>query len=257
MEMLGPKTPVIVAGGASGIGYGTCVALAEHGRPVSVWDIQAYKAKEVATECAERFAVSTDFQVVDLADPKALQSAVSATLQALGSVGGLAYCAGVNAWQEGPHEVGQNGWNLVMGVNLRGPAVLTRLLIPSLKAANPGSAVVMVSSASTFDASTWADPAYLSSKMGLIGLTRSLAKGLAGDGIRVNLVTPGTIDTPLFRQGVASSGGSAEATAERVPLGRLGEPIDVGRAIRFMLSDEAAFVTGTNLVVDGGRTSAG
>ena len=93
--------------------------------------------------------------------------------------------------------------------------------------------------------------------MGLIGLTRALAKGLAGDGIRVNVVTPGTIDTPLFRRGIESAGGSAEATAAVVPLGPLGQPIDVGRAIRFMLSDEASFITGSNLVVDGGRTSAG
>jgi NAD(P)-dependent dehydrogenase (short-subunit alcohol dehydrogenase family) len=257
MEMLGPKTPVIVAGGASGVGYGTCLALAEHGRPVSVWDIQADAARATAAECAERFGVPTDFQVVDLADPEALEKSVPATLKTLGGAGGLAYCAGVNAWDEGPQDVGQRGWEHVMGVNLRGAAVLTRLLIPALKNANPGSAIVTVSSASTFDAGTWRDPAYLSSKMGLIGLTRALAKGLAPDGIRVNVVTPGTIDTPLFRQGIESAGGSAQETAARVPLGRLGQPLDVGRAIRFMLSDEASFITGTNLVVDGGRTSAG
>ena len=84
-----------------------------------------------------------------------------------------------------------------------------------------------------------------------------MARGLAADRIRVNVVTPGTIDTPLFRRGVANAGGSPERTAQTVPLGRLGEPIDVGRAIRFLLSDEAAFITGANLVVDGGRTSAG
>jgi NAD(P)-dependent dehydrogenase (short-subunit alcohol dehydrogenase family) len=257
MEILGPKTPVIVAGGASGVGYGTCLALAEHGRPVSVWDIQADAAKATALECAERFGVPTDFQVVDLADPGALERSVPATLQKLGGVGGLAYCAGVNAWHEGPYEVGQQGWEHVMGVNLRGAAIMIRLLIPALKEANPGSAVATVSSASTFDALTWRDPAYLSSKMGLIGLTRALAKALAADGIRVNVVTPGTIDTPLFRHAIESVGGSAEETAARVPLGRLGQPIDVGRAIRFMLSDEASFITGTNLVVDGGRTSAG
>jgi NAD(P)-dependent dehydrogenase (short-subunit alcohol dehydrogenase family) len=257
MEILGPKTPVIVAGGASGVGYGTCLALAEHGRSVSVWDVQANAAQATAAECAERYGVPTDFQVVDLTDPEALERCVPATLKTLGGVGGLAYCAGVNAWDEGPHDVGQQGWEHVMGVNLRGPAILIRLLIPALKDANPGSAIVTVSSASTFDAGTWRDPAYLSSKMGLIGLTRALAKGLAADSIRVNVVTPGTIDTPLFRHAIEAIGGSAEATAASVPLGRLGQPIDVGRAIRFMLSDEASFITGANLVVDGGRTSAG
>jgi NAD(P)-dependent dehydrogenase (short-subunit alcohol dehydrogenase family) len=257
MEMLGPKTPVIVTGGASGIGRGACLALAEHGRAVAVWDIQEQLAHEVAAECRERFGVKAHAQVVDLADPQALEAGLSATVSALGGVGGLAYCAGINAWHEGPDQVGGEGWDRVMAVNLHGAANLCRLLLPVLKQANPGSAIALCSSASTFDAGTWRDPAYLSSKMGLIGLARALAKGFAADGIRVNVVTPGTIDTPLFRHGIASANGSAEATARSIPLGRLGEPIDLGRAIRFLLSDEASFVTGTNLVVDGGRTSAG
>jgi NAD(P)-dependent dehydrogenase (short-subunit alcohol dehydrogenase family) len=257
VEMLGPKTPVIVTGGASGVGRGACQALAEHGRPIAVWDIQEELAHEVADECRKLYGVATHVQLVDLADERALVAGVAATIAALGSVGGLAYCAGINAWDESTHEVGGKGWDRVMGVNLRGPAVLMRLLIPALKAANPGSAITLCSSASTFDTGTWGDPAYLTSKTGLIGLARAMAKGLAADGIRVNVVTPGTVDTPLFRQGIAHANGSAEATAKSVPLRRLGAPIDLGRAIRFLLSDEASFITGTNLVVDGGRTSAG
>lgn len=256
MEMLGPKTPVVVAGGASGVGRGACLALAEHGRPVAVWDIQEALAREVADECRERFGVATHVERVDLADATALKAATASTIAALGGVGGLAYCAGVNAWHEGPEQVGGEGWQRVMAVNLNGPAMLARLMLPSLRAF-PASAITLASSASTFDTGTWRDPAYLASKMGLIGLARALAKGLAAYGVRVNVVTPGTIDTPLFRKGIENGGGSAEATAKTVPLGRLGKPIDVGRAIRFLLSDEASFITGTNLVVDGGRTSAG
>ena len=88
MEILGPKTPVIVAGGASGVGYGTCLALAEHGRAVSVWDIQADAAKATAAECPQHFGVPTDFQVVDLADAEALETSVAAALKTLGGVGG-------------------------------------------------------------------------------------------------------------------------------------------------------------------------
>jgi NAD(P)-dependent dehydrogenase (short-subunit alcohol dehydrogenase family) len=132
-----------------------------------------------------------------------------------------------------------------------------RLLVPALKDANPGSAVVVLSSASTLDTSTWADPAYLVSKTGLVGLARAMARGLASDRLRVNVVTPGTIDTQLFRAGLAHAGGRAEDAAKTIPLGRVGDPMDVARAIRFLLSDEAAFITGANLVVDGGRTSAG
>lgn len=256
MEMLGPHTPVIVTGGASGVGRGTCTALAEHGRAIAVWDVQLELAQEVATECRERFGVAAQAVHVDLGDERSLEAAVAETLVEFESVGALAYCAGVNAWHEGPDAVGGPGWEHVMGVNLYGPARLIRMLLPTLKTC-PGAAITLASSASTFDTGTWRDPAYLSSKMGLIGLGRAMAKGLAADGIRVNVVTPGTIDTPLFRHGIASANGSAEATALNIPLGRLGQPIDVGRAIRFLLSDEASFITGTNLVVDGGRTSAG
>jgi NAD(P)-dependent dehydrogenase (short-subunit alcohol dehydrogenase family) len=257
MELLGPKTGVIVAGGAAGIGHAACLALAEHGRSVAVWDVQADAARKTAAECEARFGVHTHVEVVDLSDPAAVVAAVSSSASALGGVGALAYCAGVNAWEAGPYEVGGAEWDYVMNVNLRGAATLIRALIPALQAANPGSAVVVLSSASTFDTSTWHDPTYLTSKTGLVGLARAMARGLAADGIRVNVISPGTIATELFRKGVESAGNRVEDVAKGIPLGRVGDPMDVARAIRFLLSDEAAFITGTNLVVDGGRTSAG
>jgi NAD(P)-dependent dehydrogenase (short-subunit alcohol dehydrogenase family) len=257
MELLGPKTGVIVAGGAAGIGHATCLALAEHGRPVAVWDVQAEAAHETAAMCRDRFGVKGDVQLVDLADQAAVEKAVPASVGALGGVGALAYCAGVNGWRAGPSRVATDEWDHVMNVNLRGPATLIRLLVPALKAANPGSAIVVLSSASILDTSTWRDPTYLSSKMGLLGLARGMARGLAGDGIRVNVICPGTTDSALFREGLAQSGSTVEDVENLIPLGRLGDPMDIARAIRFLLSDEAAFITGTNLVVDGGRTCGG
>jgi NAD(P)-dependent dehydrogenase (short-subunit alcohol dehydrogenase family) len=252
------KTGVIVAGGAAGMGRATCLALAEHGRPVAVWDIQGEAAHATANECHDRFGVKTHVEVLDLVDPQAIEQAVSRSVPAVGRVGALAYCAGVNAWQEGPYEVGGDGWNHVMGVNLHGPAIVIRDLIPALKAANPGSAIVVLSSASIFDTSTWRDPAYLASKTGVVGLVRAMARALGPEGIRVNVVTPGATDTNLFREGVRhNSGGDIEHLIKRIPLGRLGDPMDIAHAVRFLLSDDAAFITGANLVVDGGRTSAG
>jgi NAD(P)-dependent dehydrogenase (short-subunit alcohol dehydrogenase family) len=253
----GPRTPVVVTGGAQGIGHAVCLALAEHGRPVSVWDVQANAAHEVAGRCRDRFGVDTDVQIVDLADLSAAESAVAGTVAALGGVGALVYCAGVNAWEAGPHEVPTTEWDRVMRVNLRGPAILIPLLLPALRAANPGSAVVVLSSASTRDFSTWKDPTYLSSKTGLEGLARAMARGLGPDGIRVNVVSPGTTDSALFREGLEKTGHTVDEVARTIPLGRLGEPMDVARAVRFLLSDDAGFITGTNLVVDGGRTSGG
>lgn len=257
MKPLGPETGVIVAGGAAGMGRAACLALAEHGRPIAVWDIQEAAARETAAECRERFGVTTDVQVVDLSDAAALEKAVAHSLAAVGSVGALAYCAGVNAWDEGPYDATGEGWEHVINVNLRGPATLIRLLIPALKAANPGSAVVMLSSAAVIDTGAWRDPAYMSAKTGLLGLGRAMSRALAGDGIRVNVICPGTTDSELFRKGLESIGYTVDDIVKQIPLGRVGDPMDIAYAIRFLLSNEASFITGVNLVVDGGRTVGG
>ena len=257
MKPLEPSTGVIVAGGAAGMGRAACLALAEHGRPIAVWDVQEDAARETAAECHERFGVTTDVQVIDLCDDAALDAAVAASLGVLGNVGALAYCAGVNAWTEGPYEATGEGWDHVMGVNLRGPATLIRLLVPALKAANPGAAIVMLSSASILDTGAWRDPAYTASKMGLLGLTRAMSRALAGDGIRVNMICPGTTDSALFRKGLEGIGYSVDDVVKQIPLGRIGDPLDIAYAIRFLLSNEASFITGVNLVVDGGRTVGG
>lgn len=260
MSESSPATGVIVAGGAAGMGRATCLALAEHQRPVAVWDIKEDAAQATAAECSERYGVRTDVQVVDLADltdESTLTNAVAASAAALGGVGALAYCAGVNGWSAGPYGVAGDEWDRVLNVNLRGPALLTRLLIPALKESGPGAAVVMCSSASIIDIGAWRDPTYIAAKTGLLGLGRALSRGLAEDGIRVNVVCPGTTDTELFREGLERNGWTVEHIAKQVPLGRIGDPMDVARAIRFLLSDEAAYITGINLVVDGGRTVGG
>lgn len=256
MEPSRLETGVIVAGGAAGMGHATCLALAEHGRPVAVWDIQEEAARQTAAECRDRYGVKTDVRVVDLADAAAMEEAAAGSLAALGTIGALAYCAGVNAWNEGPYDSTGDGWEHVLNVNLRGPATLIRLLIPALKA-NPGSAVVMLSSASILDTGSWRDPAYMSSKTGLLGLGRAMSRALAGDGIRVNVICPGTTDSELFRKGLRGTGYSIDDIVKQIPLGRVGDPADIAYAIRFLLSAEASFITGVNLVVDGGRTVGG
>ena len=179
------------------------------------------------------------------------------SLATLGQVGALAYCAGINSWEEGPYDVPGAGWDKVVAVNLRGPATLISLLAPAMKAAAPGSAVVLLSSASIVDMGSWRDPAYVSSKTGLLGLGRAMSRALAADGIRVNVISPGTTDSALFRRGLEGIGYSVEDVVTQIPLGRLGDPVDIAHAVRFLLSDEASFITGVNLVVDGGRTVGG
>jgi NAD(P)-dependent dehydrogenase (short-subunit alcohol dehydrogenase family) len=144
-------------------------------------------------------------------------------------------------------------WGEVVDVNLRAEALLVRALLPALLHACPGSAVVGISSVEAL-IGHGVLPAYCSSKAGLLGLTRSLAHALGGDGIRVNAVCPGAVDTPMLAPLLAFEDGR-RLLEERIPLRRIATPEEVARAVRFLLSDEASYVHGSYLVVDGGMTA--
>jgi NAD(P)-dependent dehydrogenase (short-subunit alcohol dehydrogenase family) len=128
-----------------------------------------------------------------------------------------------------------------------------RALLPALRQAAPGSAVVAISSVEAL-VGHGALPAYCASKAGLLGLVRSLAHALGSEGIRVNAVCPGAVDTPMLAPLLAIPQ-ARRTLEERIPVGRIAEADDVARVVRFLLSDEAAYVHGSSLVVDGGLTA--
>ncbi|MGI5164804.1 SDR family NAD(P)-dependent oxidoreductase [Spirillospora sp. CA-253888] len=243
-----PGTGVVVTGGASGIGLASARALAEAGRPVALWDLA--DASAAAKEIAAAHGVAAHAVALDVTDTAALPAAAAASREALGTIGGLVHAAGV----PGPHAVGdltEERWDLVLDVNLRAQALIVQELLADLRA-HPGSAVVGIASIEAFQGQAFI-PAYCASKAGVLGLTRALAHHLAADGVRVNAVCPGYIDTPMLR------GSTPEELighfTRKAPLGRLGDPAEVGRAVRFLMSDEASFITGTHLTVDGGTTA--
>lgn len=249
-----PGSGVVVTGGGSGIGRATCLALAEVGRPVAAWDRNAEEAEETARRCAEEHGVTALALEVDVSDTPALARATERSEQALGTLGGLVHAAGVG----GPAtvtDIDDTRWDEVLDINLRAAAMLTNATVPALARAKPGSAIVFISSIEAFVGNTFL-AAYCSSKAGLLGLTRASAHTLGSEGIRVNSVCPGAVDTPLLAPLLAMPN-AREHLESATPLGRLAEPEDIARVVRFLLSDEAAYISGTSITVDGGMVAVG
>jgi len=250
---LSPTTGVVVTGGASGLGRETCLALAEAGRPVAVLDVQAEGAATTAKECADRFGVIAHAQTIDLRDDAALKPAVDETLEALPSVGGFVHAAGVTLLAPFG-TIDDANWNTTMDVNLRSFVTLGQLLLPSLRAAGPGAAIAAVSSTEGLRGQPLI-PAYSASKHGVVGLVKSLARSL-GPEIRVNAVCPGFMDTPMLAKSMVEAGDEVvQQSLRMVPLARFSHPAEVARVIRFLLSDEASYVSGAAIPVDGGMLS--
>jgi NAD(P)-dependent dehydrogenase (short-subunit alcohol dehydrogenase family) len=241
-------TGVVVTGGASGIGRACAEALAAAGRPVALWDLDADGAKEIATALG-----SPSMGIgLDVTDEAALAAAAAQTRAALPSIGGMVHAAGMVV-SEPVGQIDFAHFRRVLDVNLTAHARITQLLLADLKAANPGSAVVGIASIEAVIGHA-AIPAYCSSKAGLVGLTRSMAAALGPHGIRVNVVCPGYIETPMLAPVLTIPGLREQYEASSV-LGRLGRPEDIAGVVRFLLSADAAFVTGQALVADGGVTA--
>ncbi len=246
-----PATGVVVTGGASGIGQACARALAEAGRPVSLWDLNGDGASDAAASISTDCGVTTHALGLDVTDGAAVADAVVAAREALGSIGGLVHAAGIVTAVDIDH-LTEEVWDSVLGVNLRAQAFVVKALLDDLRG-HQGSAVVGIGSIMSVVGNALI-PSYTSSKHGVVGLTKSLANHLGPDGVRVNAVCPGYIDTPMMGPSLSDPATKASLEAKS-PLGRVGTPVDIAKAVRFLMSDEAGFVTGTTLVVDGGVTS--
>ena len=231
----------LVTGAGSGIGEAVARGLHAEGAEVVLADAVGERVAALAGELGERAAPVT----LDVRD-EAQVAAATDGLDVLANVAGVG--STTNA-PDTPLEV----WEDVFAVNARGTFLCCKHAIPSMVARGGGAIVNMASIASMVGLPNRA--AYCASKGAVIALTRALAIDHVKQGIRVNAVCPGTVDSPWVRRLVEEVGESLDALRARQPMGRLGTTEEIARAVLYLASDDAAFVTGTAFAIDGGLTA--
>lgn len=251
MERLKGKV-AIITGAASGMGAEEAKLFTQEGAHVLLADIQEEKLKEV-TEGITRAGGKASYAVLDVTSEESWATAVKKAVNDFGKIDILINNAGISGPNTTFAESTFDDFNKIIAINLNGQYLGIKAVLPHLKK-NGSGAVVNISSIAGFIAFPTAHPAYSASKGGSRLLTKSVAADLAKDNIRVNSIHPGLIETPMT-QYITSDAESKKATLAAIPLGRTAKAIEVAKAVLFLASDDASYITGTELIVDGGYTS--
>jgi len=235
----------LVTGAAQGIGRAIAQELAEAGATLALADVNEARLAETTAEFAASGVQATPF-TVNVSKEESIQAGAKAILERFGKVEILINNAGIT--RDGLMlRMKRADWDDVIGINLTGAFLLTQALLPAMLKNRWGRIVNIASVVGR--AGQAGQVNYASSKAGLIGLTRSLAREVASRGITVNAVAPGYIETPMTAVLTEQQNAAMLAT---IPLGRRGTPQDVAHAVRFLASDAAAYITGQVLDVNGG-----
>lgn len=238
---------MLVTGGSSGIGKAAAARFATEGARVVVNGRERKRLQAALRDLAEHGTVSGI--AADVSRDDGAERLVAEAIAQLGRIDVLVNSAGIDGAGAGALDLAPADWRRVLEANLTGPFLVARAVARHMAAC--GGAIVNVASLNGLAAEpNFAD--YNSSKGGLVMLTRSLALDLVGRNIRVNAVCPGYILTPMT-EGYAADPATGAAIRAAIPMGRFGDPAEVAAAIAFLASDEASYITGELLVVDGGR----
>ncbi len=242
----------VVTGAGSGIGRATALRLAAEGASVAVWDVREEAAAETATTIADAGGRAAAF-AADVRDRDQVEGARDRSLEAFGSIRYLVNNAGL-VRMSSLDDLDEAEWDLVLDTNLKGMYIVTKSVAPAIGAGGGGAIVNLSTIESEVVVSSLGHPQvhYNASKGGVKMLTKALAVELGHRRIRVNAVAPGPIATGFVPGGDLRSDGAWAFVSQRLLVDRVGEPEDVAAAISFLLSDDASFITGTQLVVDGG-----
>ncbi len=247
---MSPYAPVaLVTGGNSGIGRATALAWAREGARVVIAARRIRECEEVV-EHIKRIGGEALSVQTDVAKPTDVEALIKKTIEAFGRLDWSCNNAGIEGTRGSITECTEEDWDRVIDINLKGVWLCMKYEISQMLK-QEGGAIVNVSSVNGFIGTAGFAP-YAASKHGVIGLTKSAAKGYAKEGIRVNVICPGSIDTPMIER---VDGGPVLPDSWRIgrtPMGRIGTPEEIAEAVVWLCSEKASYVTGHSMIVDGG-----
>ena len=245
----------VVTGGGSGIGRACSLALAANGASVAIGDLLPETAAATAAEIVANGGVAWSGDL-DISNSKSTATFVNTALTQFGQIDILINNAGLIVSETTVLDCNEDDWDKTFAINVRGTYLMSRAVLPGMIKRRKGSIVNLGSAAGLAARKRMA--AYSASKGAIISLTRAMAADHGLDGIRVNCICPGPTMTPAFKQYLEAAANPEELRRRRESeqmLGRLGEPDDIAQAAVFLASDEAAWITGTAMPVDGGSTA--
>lgn len=242
----------IVTGGGSGLGRSMCIQLAKEGAKVVVADLNMGGADETVKMVTDNGGEAMSVEV-DVVDPQKIDAMIDTVLNTYGSIDIVCNNAGIGGSGEETAEVPEESWDKVLAVDLKSVFLISKRVIPHMLKQGKG-VIINTASASGLIASK-AGVEYTAAKHGVVGMTKQLAYEYGQRGIRVVAVAPGVIETPLtLDAGLTAPGGPFHDLTMNAPAGRYGKPDEIGKVVAFLASDDASFIHGNTIPIEGGST---